>query len=256
MVRYSFRIDDRIAVVTGAASGMGRTFAVALAQAGADVVIADLPAQQEGAQETAAQVQAAGRRALVAPLDVTQVPTIQAMVARVLDEWGRIDILVNNAGINIRQYAVDVTEEAWDRIIDTNLKGVMFCAQAVGRHMIARGGGKIINVASQIGLVGYYQRITYCAAKAGVVNMTRVLALEWAPHGINVNAIAPTFVRTALVDKLLQDPEIEREVVSRIPLGRVAEPEDIAGAVIFLASPASDFCTGHTLLIDGGWTAI
>ena len=141
--------------------------------------------------------------------------------------------------------------------MDTDLKGVMFCSQAVGRHMIQRGkGGKIINMASQIGLVGYYQRISYCAAKAGVVNLTRVLALEWAPHNIKVNAIAPTFVRTPLVDALLQDESIREEVISRIPLGRVAEPEDVAGTAVFLASPASDFITGHTLLVDGGWTAI
>ena len=252
-----FRLDDQIALVTGAGSGMGRTFSIALAHAGADVVITELPGREDAAEETAAEVRAVGRRAMTVPLDVTQLQSIQAMVERVLEEWGRIDILVNNAGMNIRQFAVDVTEEAWDQVVDTDLKGVMFCSQAVGRHMIERGeGGKIINIASQIGLVGYYQRIAYCAAKAGVVNLTRVLALEWAPYRINVNAIAPTFVRTRLVEALLEDESIREEVVSRIPLGRVAEPEDIAGSVVFLASPASDFVTGHTLLVDGGWTAI
>ena len=253
----SFRIEDRVAVVTGAGSGLGQAFSVGLAHAGADVVITELPGKENAAEETAAEVRAAGRRALTVPLDVTQRPSIRALVKRVVDEWDHIDILVNNAGINVRQFAVDVTEEAWDRIVDTNLKGVFFCSQAVGRHMIARGeGGKIINVASQLGLVGSYQRIAYCAAKAGVINLTRALALEWAPHWINVNAIAPTYTRTPLTKVLLEDKAVREEIVGRIPLGRVAEPEEIVGAVVFLASPASNFVTGHTLPVDGGWTAI
>ena len=252
-----FRLDDRVAIVTGTGSGMGRAFSIALAQAGADVVVTELPGKEHLAQKTASEVRVADRRVLVVPLDVTRVASIEALVERVVKEWGRIDILVNNAGINIRQFAVDVTEEAWDSILDTNLKGVLFCAQAVGRYMIERGeGGKIINIASQIGLVGYYQRAAYCAAKAGIVNLTRVLALEWAPHSINVNAVAPTFVRTPLVEKLLEDEAVREEIIGRIPMGRLAEPQDITGSVVFLASPASDFVTGHTLLVDGGWTAI
>ena len=252
----NFRVDNRIAIVTGAGKGMGGAFSVALAHAGADVVVTELPGREEDSEETAERVREAGRRAMVAPLDVTEQASIQALVDRVLDEWGRIDILVNNAGMNIRQFAVDLTEDAWDQIIDTNLKGVVFCSQAVGRHMVERGeGGKIINISSQLGVVGEGQRIAYCASKAGVVNVTRVLALEWAPHQVNVNAIAPTYVRTPLVDKLLADDAVRENIVRRIPLGRVAEPEEIAGAVVFLASPASDFVTGHTLLVDGGWTA-
>ncbi len=253
----TFRLDGRIAVVTGAGSGMGRAFAIGLAQAGADVVITELPGKEDYARETAAGVTAAGRRAMVLPLDVTQVPFIRDTVGHILREWGRIDILVNNAGMNIRKPAVELTEEDWDQVVDTDLKGVFFCAQAVGRHMIERGqGGKIINIASQIGVVAYYSRAAYCAAKAGVINLTRALALEWAPHRINVNAVAPTFVNTPLVAKLLEDESVRAEVLRRIPLGRIAEPEDIVGAVIYLASPASDMVTGHTLLVDGGWTAV
>jgi 2-deoxy-D-gluconate 3-dehydrogenase len=141
-------------------------------------------------------------------------------------------------------------------VLDVNLKGVFFCAQAVGREMIKRKSGKMINIASQNGVVGYYQRAAYCSSKAGVVNLTRVLAIEWSPYRVNVNAVAPTFVLTPLTEKLFANPSFSREVRRRIPLGRLGKPEDVAGAVVFLASPAADLITGHTLLVDGGWTAI
>lgn len=256
-VTPSFRLDDKIALVTGSGSGMGRTFAQGLAEAGADVVITELPGREAAAAETAALVRAAGRKALTLSLDVTQVASIHALVEQIVAEWGRIDILVNNAGMNIRKWAVDVTEADWDAVVNTDLRGAFFCAQAVGKHMIQRGqGGQIINTASQVGLVGYTERVAYCAAKAGVINMTRVLAIEWARHGITVNSIAPTFVNTPFVAALLQAPEIRQEVLSRIPMGRLAETEDIVGAVLYLASPAAAMVTGHTLVIDGGWTAI
>jgi len=207
MKAITFRLDGRTAIVTGSGSGMGRAFSVALAHAGADVVITELPGKDEAAESTAEEVRAAGRRALTLALDVTQLSSIETMVKLVVAEWGRIDILVNNAGVNIRQFAVDVTEDAWDRIVDTNQKGVFFCSQAVGRHMIERGeGGKVINIASQIGLVGDHQRAVYCSSKAGVINLTRALALEWAPHRINVNAIAPTYVRTPLSPQIGHRP--------------------------------------------------
>jgi 2-deoxy-D-gluconate 3-dehydrogenase len=221
------------------------------------VVITELPGRENAAQETASQVEALGRRGMVLPLDVTQVDSIHEMIRHVLAEWDHIDILMNNAGMNIRKWAVDITEQDWDTVIDTDLRGAFFCAQSVGQHMIQRGkGGRIINTASQIGLVGYTERVAYCAAKAGVINLTRVLAIEWARHGITVNAIAPTFVNTPLVAKLLESDQVRQEVLSRIPLGRLAEPEDIVGAVVYLASPAAAMVTGHTLVIDGGWTAI
>jgi 2-deoxy-D-gluconate 3-dehydrogenase len=178
------------------------------------------------------------------------------MVEKAVDRFGRIDILVNNAGINISKPALEVTEQDWDRVLDVNLKGVFFCSQAVARGMIQQKSGKIVNVASQNGVIGYYNRAAYCSSKAGVVNLTRVLAIEWASRSINVNAVGPTFVRTPLTEKLFQEESFKREVLSRIPLGRLGKPEDVAGAVVFLSSPAADLITGHTLLVDGGWTAI
>ena len=171
---------------------------------------------------------------------------------RRLGTFQHIDILVNNAGVNIPQWAVEVTEEAWDTIMDVNLKGVFFVAQAVGRVMIRQKRGKIINVSSQAGSVGLLRRAAYCASKGGVNLFTRVLAIEWAPHNINVNAIAPTFVETPLTGPMFQDKDFREYVMGNISLGRIGKPKDIVGAAIYLASAASDLVTGHVLLIDGG----
>ena len=195
-------LKGRVALVTGAASGLGRATALALAEAGATVVLTELPDRLAAAEETArAAARDYGAETLTVPLDLTNLETIGAMVSRTLERFGRIDILVNNAGINIPKMALDVTEEDWDRVLDVNLKGLFFTSQAVGREMIARGGGKIINIASQMGVVGYYKRAAYCSSKAGVVNLTRVLAIEWAPHGIRVNCIGPTILDTPLTGR-------------------------------------------------------
>jgi 2-deoxy-D-gluconate 3-dehydrogenase len=252
----SMRVSGKTALVTGAGSGLGRSIALALAEAGADVAVTELPGRIENARVVAASIRAMGRTALVVKLDVTSVKNIQRAVDAVVKGFSRIDILVNNAGINVPKQALDVTEDDWDLILDVNLKGVFFCAQAVGREMVRRGSGKIINIASQNGVVGYYDRAAYCSSKAGVVNLTRVLAIEWAEHQINVNAVAPTFVLTPLTEKMFANPSFSNEIHRRIPLGRLGKPEDIVGAVVFLASPAADLITGHTLLVDGGWTAI
>jgi 2-deoxy-D-gluconate 3-dehydrogenase len=169
--------------------------------------------------------------------------------------FDHIDILVNNAGINIPQWAVDVTEEAWDNIMDINLKGLFFVAQAVGKVMIQQKKGKIINVSSQAGSVGLLRRAAYCTSKGGVNLLTKVLAIEWAPHNIKVNAIAPTFIETPMTQPMFQDKSFRDYVLGNISLGRLGKPEDVVGAVIYLASEASDLVTGHVLLIDGGWTA-
>ncbi len=256
MTMPSFRLDNQIAIVTGAGSGLGQAFAQGLAHYGADVVITELPGKEAAAEGTAELVRAEGRRALTAALDVTKLDSIQALVDRVVGEWGHVDILVNNAGLNVPRWAVDVTEEQWDRVLNTDLKGAFFMAQAVGKHMIARGGGgKIINITSIMGEVGFYYRAAYCSAKAGLANQTRVLAIEWAPHGINVNAVAPAFIMTPLTKPMFDDPQFHDLVIDRTPLRRIGEPADVVGSVVFLASPAANMITGHVLLVDGGWTA-
>jgi len=177
-------------------------------------------------------------------------------VAEVTDTHGRIDVLVNNAGTNVQQDILDVTEDVWDLVMDTNLKGAFFCAQAVGRQMVEQGSGKIINMASTFATLGFYGRGVYAASKGGVVQLTKVMALEWAPCGVNVNAVGPTATLTRMNEEVLSRPEYRDLVLNRIPAGRWCEPDDVAGAVLFLASGASNMVNGHLLLVDGGWSAI
>lgn len=253
----SMRLDGRVALVTGAGSGLGQGFAAALAEYGADVAITELPGRLASAEGTLDLVRTRGRRAHALELDVRSVGDCRAAVDEVVSKFGRLDILVNNAGVNRVQWALDVDEESWDQVMDTDLKGAFFMAQAAGRHMVARGGGgRVVNIASQNGVIGYYQRAAYGSAKGGLVNLTRVLALEWARHGVTVNALAPTFVMTPLTEQTFSQPEIKADLESRIPLGRIATVPDMLGALVFLASDAAAFVTGHTLLVDGGWTAV
>ncbi len=256
MVLPSMRVDGKTALVTGAGSGLGKAIAMAMAEAGADCAVTELPDRMETLEPVCRDIRAAGKRALPLPLRLPALESISGAVERTLDAWERIDILVNNAGVNVPRPALEVSEEDWDRVLDTNLKGLFFVAQRVARAMKDAGGGRIINMASQNGVVGYYRRAAYCASKAGVVNLTRVLAIEWAPLGITVNAVGPTFVITPLTQSTWDDPAMREDLLKRIPLGRVGVPEDVVGAVVFLASPAASLITGHTLLVDGGWTAL
>jgi NAD(P)-dependent dehydrogenase (short-subunit alcohol dehydrogenase family) len=247
-----FDLTGKVAIVTGAGRGMGYHIAIALARYGADLVVCSRTLPE--LEHAAAEIEKLGRKALIQKMDVTKIPEVHAMVEAAVNTFGRIDILVNNAGLNIPQWAEDVTEEAWDRVFDINLKGTFFCAQAVGKVMIKQKKGKIINISSQSGSVGLIMRSAYCASKGGLNLLTKVLALEWAKHNVVVNAIAPTFLETPMTKPMLEKKEFHDYVMGNILLGRLARFEDVTGAVIYLASEASNMVTGHVLLIDGGWT--
>lgn len=247
-----FDLTGKVALVTGASRGLGRAMARGLARAGADLVLC---ARSEGdLRDAASEIEAMGRRAMVVPVDVLNVASVEEMVRRAVEGMGRIDVLVNNAGVNIRKSVVELDEAEWDLVLDTNLKGYFLVGRAVGRQMISQGGGKVINVASILGAVGLPNQVAYASSKGGVIQMTKVMALEWAPYHINVNAIAPTYFETPLVAAIRNDPERYRFIVERTPMGRWGQPEELEGVVIFLASKASDFITGQTIFIDGGWT--
>jgi NAD(P)-dependent dehydrogenase (short-subunit alcohol dehydrogenase family) len=248
-----FDLEGQVALVTGAARGIGRACAIALAQAGADVALGFRDLAADGALP--AIIEGLGRKALPLQLDVTRRTEIEAAVERALAHFGRIDVLVNNAGIGPPRPAEDVTEEDFDRTLAVNLKGTFFVSQAVGRAMLPRRSGRIVNLSSQAGFVALPTESVYCMTKAAIAHLTKCLAVEWGPHGIQVNAVAPTFIRTPGTVKWLADESFRQDLLSRIPLGRVGDPVDVAGAVVFLASPAAAMITGATLLIDGGWTA-
>lgn len=249
-----FKLDGRVALVTGAGRGLGRACALALADAGAVVAAAARTGTE--VSQLADDITAGGSRASWHTVDVLDLSDIQRMVDEVVSEHGRIDILVNNAGTNVQQKVLDVTEDAWDLVIDTNLKGAFFCAQAIAPAMVARGSGKIINMASTFATLGFQGRAVYAASKGGLMQLTRVMAIEWASHGVNINAVGPTATRTRMNESVFQDTTYRKEVLSRIPAGRWCEPEDVTGPVVFLASEASNMVNGHLLLVDGGWSAI
>jgi NAD(P)-dependent dehydrogenase (short-subunit alcohol dehydrogenase family) len=249
-----YDLTGQTALVTGASRGLGRAISLALANAGADVALGlrDLGS----APDLADSIHAMGRRALPLQMDVCRRDQIDAAVGEVVDQWGHLDIVVNNAGLGPSAPAEEVTEENFDLTMDVNVKGVFFVSQAAGRVMIGQGYGRIISLSSQAGFVALPTESVYCMSKAAVAHLTKCLAVDWGRHGITVNAVAPTFIRTQGTEADLADPSFEADVLERIAgLHRIGDPMDVAGGVVFLASPAASLITGVTLLIDGGWTA-
>jgi NAD(P)-dependent dehydrogenase (short-subunit alcohol dehydrogenase family) len=247
-----FDLTGKVALVTGASKGLGKALAVGLAKAGADLALC--ARNLDELQQTKNEIEQLGVRAEIFQMDVLNKESIQKAVLSALGTFKQIDILVNNAGVNVRKPVLEIQEAEWDQVLNTNLKGYFLVAQAVVPNMIERQKGKVINMASILGAVGLENQSPYASSKGGVIQLTKVMALEWARHNITVNAIGPTYFETPLVAALRNDPERFRFINERTPMGRWGQPEELEGTVIFLASKASDFITGQTIFVDGGWT--
>ncbi|WP_371974980.1 2-dehydro-3-deoxy-D-gluconate 5-dehydrogenase KduD [Lelliottia nimipressuralis] len=252
MILDAFNLAGKVAIVTGCDTGLGQGMTLGLAQAGCDIV----GVNRKIPEETAKKVKALGRRFMAIQADLSQQDAIETIVTKAVAEMGRVDILVNNAGTIRREDALSFSEKNWDDVMNLNLKSVFFLSQAVARQFIAQGeGGKIVNIASMLSFQGGIRVPSYTASKSGVVGITRLLANEWAAHGINVNAIAPGYMATNNTQELRDDDQRSREILDRIPAARWGNPEDLQGPVVFLASKASDYINGYTLAVDGGWLA-
>lgn len=248
----SFQLEGKTAIVTGAGRGIGRALAIGLAEAGADVAVLARTASDVG--EVSEQIVSLGRKAYPILTDVTSREAVTEAAEAVMKQAGKIDILINNAGMNIRTPALSVTDEEWDQIVQTNLKSAFMMSQTVAEYMKAAGSGRIINIASVAGHMALRTGVVYGSTKAALIQMTKILALEWGKYGINVNAIGPWYFKTPLTEKLLSDPAFVEEVLARTPLKRIGELEDLVGPAVFLASDAANYITGQTVFVDGGMT--
>jgi NAD(P)-dependent dehydrogenase (short-subunit alcohol dehydrogenase family) len=250
-----FSLSGKVGIVTGAGRGIGRVLALALADAGCHVVIADVLVRE--GEEAAGEIRKKGKDSIFIKVDLSRKTEIEAMASETVKRFGKIDILVNNAGINVFSPAEDFALDDWNKVVNVNLTGTFFCAQAVGKIMIGQNKGKIVNVASVGGMTGTYRKaVAYDSSKAGIINFTRSLAVEWGRYNINVNAIAPGMIETDLTRGRLEDKEFHDYFVKRVPLGKIGQAYDLAGPVIFLCSEASDWLTGQTMVLDGGQTLL
>jgi len=250
-----FSLEGKVAIVTGGRRGIGRAIALDFTEAGADIVVCDRVVDDGELEAVAEEIRRLGRRSLAIQADITRKGDMDNLVQRVVDEFSAVDILVNNAAMNIVTPLLELREDGWDRIINTDLKGYYLCCQAVGKRMVDQKRGNIINMASTAAMKAAPEMGAYCIAKAGVVMLTRVLALELARYNIRVNAIAPSMVKTKFSQPLWSDPKTLKQIEAEIPLGRLAETGDIIGSALFLASDASSYVTGHTIIVDGGLNA-
>ena len=249
-----FSLKGRVAMVTGASRGLGEAIALGLAEAGSDLVLCSR--DQERLENVATQTRSKGSKSIAVQMDVLNSRDIHSTLDRALAEFGKIDILVNNAGINVVKPFTELTEEEWDKILDTNLKGYFLCAQAVGRKMIEQKSGCVINNASVFGRTGFMNLAPYIASKGGVVQLTKALAVEWARFNVRVNCIAPSYIMTEMATRDIEaNPKILEQNLKRIPMRRAGQPREVADVVVFLASDAASFVTGETVAIDGGWLA-
>lgn len=248
----NFALTGQTVLVTGASRGIGRAIALACAASGADVVFG--VRDENDVAGPVSDVKASGQRAMAVKIDLPDLQGARRSIARAHEAMGRIDVLVNNVGIGPENLAEHVTEADFDLTVDVNLKGTFFVSQAVARLMMAQGGGRIVNISSQAGSVVLKGESIYCMSKAAINHLTRCLAYEWAPHGINVNSVAPTFIHTEGTEPALSNPEFHKHVLGHIPLGRIGETGDVTGAVVYLASPAAALVTGANLIVDGGWS--
>jgi len=245
------KLQNKVAIVTGSTRGIGRGIAERLVREGAIVIVNGR--RIEDAERVAKEIDPSGKKTAAIAADTSNALQVNSMIGETVKRFGRIDILVNNAGVLELENFVDIKEESWDRIMDVDLKGYLLCGQAAARQMIKQGGGKIVNIASIAGTIAYPQLAHYCAAKAGIINLTKVMALELGKHKINVNAIGPGLIESDMTKSMLDDPDSKKMFIEKIPLGRIGKPEDIAGAAAFLASEDAEYITGVTLFVDGGW---